>query len=600
MPSEEQQEQQQPQERSSFESWLKELGRRHVFRVLAIYVAVGWGFTEIVQGVVEQVGAPQSISSFVTIAFIVGFPIVVFLAWMFDVDRHGVHRAPTRGKGQLVVSLAVAVLLSASYGIYRYLPRDEQPARYEPPDDIVMAVLPFKNLSAGEEFEYLGQAIAEDLLNGVAVLPEIRVKATFSSFSLAGEEPAAFDEKLGVNRLLDGTFRVQDGNLRLSTRMIDTATGDVVWSRVLTDSISNIFQVQDQVAKDIAAELGVPHPADTRKSSRKVDPRVYELYLQARKGMVNPWMDTEATMQKLRQILELEPNFPEALMFMGFLQTGFAWTMEDRQSPFLQAGEEYTLRALELDPGMSEGYAALALNYALQYRWMEARQMADKAIEVAGSRPLTVVYTFPYNNLGHKSKSQDILLRIFAEDPLNYRAVQNLMAVYVDTGQDDRALQVEKMLIDRGQRYQRHYLIEVYARKGDMDTARQLAGLWGQEHGFDAEEAPKIFAAWINNDGEQFEAATDELVASGKLPMGQAIWNYMAAGTDPDKIFDWAVEAIPNGKFNQITLIVPRAAPYRQDPRWLEIYTELGLVDYWKTVELPDFCATESIAGLCE
>ncbi len=94
------------------------MGRRHVFRVLAIYVAVGWGFTEIVQGVVEQVGAPQAIATFVTIAFIVGFPIVLFLAWMFDVDRHGVHRVPTRGKGQLLVSLAIAILLAASYGIY--------------------------------------------------------------------------------------------------------------------------------------------------------------------------------------------------------------------------------------------------------------------------------------------------------------------------------------------------------------------------------------------------------------------------------------------------------------------------------------------------
>lgn len=576
------------------------MGRRHVFRVLAIYVAVGWGFTEIVQGVVGQVGAPEAISTFVTIAFIVGFPIVLFLAWMFDVDRHGVHRVPTRGKGQLLVSLAVAVMLSASYGIYRYLPRADVAPGYEPLDDIVMAVVPFKNLSAGEGFEYLGEAIAEDLLNGVAVIPEIRVKATFSSFALASKEPAAFVDELGVNRLIEGTYRVQDGNLRLSTRMIDTTSGDLVWTRVLTDSISNIFQIQDQVAKDIAAELGLPHPADARKTSRQVEPRVYELYLQARKGMVNPWLDTEATMQKVRQILELEPNFPEALMYMGYLNTGFSWVMEDRQSPFLQAGEEYTLRALELDPGLAEAYAALALNYALQYRWKEARQMADRAIEVAGPRPLTVIYTFAFNNLGHKSKSQEILLRIFDEDPLNFRAIQNLMTLYADTRQDDRALQVEKMLIDRGQRYQRHRLIEVYARKGDMETARQLAGLWGQEHGFGAEMGPAIFDAWINKNGTVFEAATDEQVASGKLPMGQAIWNYMGAGADADKVFTWAREAIPQGKFNQITLIHEAAAPYRQDPRWLEIYAELGLVDYWMTVELPDFCASESIKGLCE
>lgn len=587
------------QQQSGFTTWAKEMGRRHVFRVLAIYVAVGWGFTEIVQGVVEQIGAPQAIATFVTIAFIVGFPIVLFLAWIFDVDRHGVHRVPTRRKGQLLVTLAVAVLLSASYGIYRYLPRNDDSGGYEPPDNVVMAVLPFKNLSAGDDYEYLGTAIAEDLLDGVAVIPGLRVKATFSSFSLQDQNPAAFADQLGVNRLLDGTFREQDGNLRINARLVDTGTGDVVWTRVLTDSVSNIFQIQDQIAKDLASELGLPHPDFQRDTSRQVDPQVYQLYLQARNGFRNPWLDTENTIGKIQQVLDLEPNFPEALMMMGFLHTGLAWTMEARQSPWIKTGEEYTLRALEIDPDLAEAYAVLALNKALQYRWMEAREYADRAIEVAGPRPLNAVYTFPYNNLGHRSRTIDILLRVFDEDPLNPRATQNLISLYADMGEDEKALQWEQLAIQRGIRYQRHYMIPVYARQGDMETARELASLWGEEHGFGPEMGEHILEAFVNGRSEVFEAATEEKVEAGELPMGQAIWNFMGAGANPDKIFTWAEAAIPQGKFNQITLMAKRAARYRQDLRWLQIYTELGLVDYWKTVELPDFCATESIEGLC-
>ena len=59
-------------------------------------------------------------------------------------------------------------------------------------------------------------------------------------------------------------------------------------------------------------------------------------------------------------------------------------------------------------------------------------------------------------------------------------------------------------------------------------------------------------------------------------------------------------QAIPLGQFNQISLIHQKAARYRQHPRWLEIYTGLGLVEYWQRVELPDFCVTESIRGFCE
>ncbi len=567
--------------------------------MLAIYVAAGWGFTEIVQGVVEQIGGPPAIATFTTIAFIVGFPIVVFLAWVFDVDRHGVHRVPTRRKGQLVVSLSLAVLLSASYAIYRYVPRDDAAPAYQPPDDVVMAVLPFRNLSADDELEFLGTAIAEDLLNGVAVIPDLRIKASFSSFSLVGEEPAVFAEKLGVNHLLDGTYRVQDENLRISARLIDTKTADVVWTRVLTDSLSNILQIEDQIAIDIASALGLPHPASARDTSRQVDPRVYRLYLQAREGMRNPWQDTQNTIAKIRQVLELEPNFPEALMMMGFLDTGRAWVMENRQAPWLKTGEEYALRALEIDPDLSDAYAVLALNYALQYRWVDSRKMADKAIEVAGARPLNVMYTFAYNNLGHKSRTIEIMLRVFDEDPLNPGATQNLIGMFGQEGDDERALQWEQLAVESGFRYQRDYLIGAYARKGDMETARQIAGLWVQEHGFEPEVGEYALEAFITGRSEEFERVTDELLAAGGIPLGQAIWNYTAAGAPAEKVFDLVEEAIPQGKFNQISLIDPQAAAYRQDPRFVGIYTDLGLVDYWLSVELPDFCDTERITGLC-
>ena len=575
------------------------MSRRRVFRVLAIYVAVGWGFTEIVQGVVTQVNGPPAIATFVTIAFIVGFPIILFLAWIFDVDRRGAHRVPTRGRGQLVLSLSVAVLLSASYGIFRYLPRGEQLQELAPAESFVMAVLPFRNLSAGQGYDYLGQAIAEDLLNGIAVIPELKVKATVSSFQLQGEHPAVFAEQLGVNRLLDGTFREQDGNLRIAARMIDTANGDVVWSRVLTDSLANIFQIQDQIARDVASELGLHHPESRRIASRKVDPAVYQLYLQAREGFVNPWLDTENTMVKIRQVLDLSPNFPEALMMMGFLNTGLAWIQEDRKSPFLQQGEEYSLRALEVDPDLSEASAVLALNYALQYRWVESRKMADKAIETAGARPLNVLYTFAYNNLGHGTISRDILLQVYDEDPLNFRAIQNLLNVYMDLGDFDRALQIEQILVQRGQRYQRHYLVEAYANKGDLTTARQLASLWAEEHGFRLDVGEDSMEALLGKRSERFEKATDELYETGELPMGQAIWNYVAAGAPADKVFRLVQAAIPQGSFNPISLMHRLAAPYRQDSRWLAVYQELGLVAYWKSVELPDFCASESIDGLC-
>jgi TolB-like protein len=593
------------EQQSGATSWFKEMSRRNVFRVLAIYVAAGWGFTEIVQGVVGQVGAPEAIATFVTIAFIVGFPVALFLAWVFDVDRHGVHRVPTRGKGQLLVSLTIAGALAASYGIYRYLPRGETPAPgIESPEEVVLAVLPFRNLSASDEFDFLGTAIAEDLLNGAAAIPDLRVKASFSSFALAESDPDAglerFATELGVNRLLDGTFREDGGTLRVSARMMDPETGDVVWTRVLTDSISNIFQIEEQIAIDLASELGLLHPASNRTTSRKIDPQLFQRYLQARQSMVNPWQDTETTMAQLQGILDLEPNFPEALAWYGVLNTGLAWTMEKRKAPFVKVGEAQIVKALELDPDLSEAYANLALNMALQYRWKEARQYADQALEVAGSRPLNILYTFSFNNLGHFDKTRAILERAFEQDPLNPQITRNLMSEYANDGEYEKALQWEQVILQRGDRYQRQYLIEAYAEKGEVDTAREIAELWASSMGLPPGGAQAYLDARLTGRSEEFEKITDGALAAGVLPLGQAIWNYMAAGTPEDKVFDLVEEAIPQGQFNQISLIHPRAGRYRQHPRWLEIYTDLGLVDYWLTVELPEFCKNESVPGLCE
>ncbi len=154
--------------------------------------------------------------------------------------------------------------------------------------------------------------------------------------------------------------------------------------------------------------------------------------------------------------------------------------------------------------------------------------------------------------------------------------------------------------MELGMRYQREYLILVYARQGDTETALELARLWAANHGMPEVEAPNILKAMVGGRNEMYEQATDGALASGQLPLGQAIWNYVASGAEEDKVFALVSEAMQAGKLNQIALFFPPAARYRQDPRFLELTKELGLIEYWQSVELPDFCAEEIITGLCE
>ena len=489
----------------------------------------------------------------------------------------------------LVASIAAVVLISTSYVMFRFSGLDSVTSS-EPDEAVGMAILPFRSLNSGDENDYMGKAIAEDLLDGIAVIPGVHVKATFSSFALHDASPQKIQELLGVTRLLDGTYRMVEGSIRISVRMIDTSNGDLVWNSVTTDSLANIFEMQNSIARNIAAELGLEHPDAAQDAARRVDPVAYHQYVLAREGMVDPWRDTEKTVARIMRVLEIEPDFPEALAMLGLLNTGRAWILEDRQSPFLKTGEEYSLRALEGDPDLAEAWAVLGLSQALQYRWAEARESIDKAIQIRGERPLNVVYTLTYNNLGHVDRTRSILERIFEQDPLNPRIVQNLIYEYANIGEDRKALDVERLAIERGIPYQEDVMAQVYARQGNMVKATQLMESWTEMHGLPRSIAPNVVGALLTGRDETYEQVIDAALASGQLPLGQAIFDYIVAGADEEKVFDAAFRAMESGNLNQIAFFIPQAGRYRRSPRFLELMGKLGLLDYWQSVELPYFC----------
>jgi len=418
----------------------------------------------------------------------------------------------------------------------------------------------------------------------------MRVKAPFSSFALAGESPQKVRDVLGVTRILDGTYRNIEGSIRISVRMIDPASDELLWTSVETDALGNIYELQERIAHNIAGRLGLEYPVDPHRVTRRVDPEAYRLYIGAREGMVDPWRDTEKTVEKIMQVLKIEPEFPEALAMLGLLNTGRAWILEDRESPFLKTGEEYSRRALERDPDLAEAWAVLALNQALHYQWTDARKSADKAVAIRGNQPLNVVYTLAYNNLGHMDKSRAILEQIFEQDPLNPQIIGKLMYKYATADEDEKALQMEKLAVERGIPYQEDVMAPVYARRGDTDKAQQLLEGWTEMLGLPKAVAPAILEALLTGRSMSYEQMIDTALAAGQLPLGQAVFDYITAGADEDKVFDVAFRAMQSGKLNQIAFFTPEAPRYRRDPRFLELMGKLGLADYWRDVEPPYFC----------
>lgn len=221
-------------------SLIAELQRRRVFRALVGYGIAAFAVLQIIEPVMHGLHWPDEVLSYVVVALAVGFPVVVSLAWIFDVNAGRIERtepAPASGPrgvrlGLLLVGIGV---LAAAPGVVWYFvvrghtrPVSSSTAAATPS----IAVLPFVNLSSDKEQEYFSDGIAEDILNALAQVDGLKVIGRTSSFSFKGknEDLRTIGEKLGVSTVLEGSVRKARSRVRVTAQLIEAAGGSHLWS----------------------------------------------------------------------------------------------------------------------------------------------------------------------------------------------------------------------------------------------------------------------------------------------------------------------------------------------------------------------------------
>jgi adenylate cyclase len=192
-----------------------------------------------------------------------------------------------------------------------------------------IAVLPFTNLSSDQENEYFGDGLAEEILNALSHIPDLHVAARSSSFSLKnkGVSVSKIAERLRVATVLEGSVRRAADRLRITVQLIDAKTGYHLWSERYDRRLSDIFEIQDEIAGAIAQRLKVTLGSIDTRPTANVE--AYELYLRGR----YEWHQRSPTamraaMKNFEQSLKLDPNNP--LAFAGLadcyaLLSHFGW-----------------------------------------------------------------------------------------------------------------------------------------------------------------------------------------------------------------------------------------------------------------------------------
>jgi len=324
-------------------SLLGDLRRRHVFRVVALYIVGAWLLLQFADVTFPGLGIPETAIRFVIIGVIVGFPIALVFGWMYEITPQGIVRtAPLsetdqgpdlslRGTDYVILGALVLVAVSITYGLIVKLSNvaEIEPARVERmafplPDKPSIAVLPFDNMTGDPEQEYFVDGMTEDLITDLSKISGLFVIARNSVFTYKNQPVlvSKVAEELGVRFVLEGSVRRAGNTVRINAQLIDALTGGHVWAERYDDVADDIFELQDRVIEKIVSAL-------------------------------------ELNLTQSEQAVSRETTNPEA--HDAFLR-GWAHYRRNAPEAFAQA-IPYFERAIEFDPDYSLAYAALATVY---------------------------------------------------------------------------------------------------------------------------------------------------------------------------------------------------------------------------------------------
>ena len=441
-------------------NFLAELRKRNVFRVLAAYLVGAWVAMQVVGLVAEASGLPAWADTLVLMILVAGLPVVGIAAWALELTPDGVKKSGTQtelaprpiGPVDYVLIAAVVVVL----GLFAWQMvagpsgGERSMAAGDQIEGTSIAVMPFVAMSGDEEDAYLGDGLAEELLNVLAQFPDLMVAGRTSSFSFRDSNDGiqAIGEALGVSHVLEGSVRRAGEQLRITAQLIRSSDGFHVWSGTYDRPFADVLAVQDDIVRQIAqvltVRLGVG--AAAHGASQATVPAAYGQYLQGRYLFAERHVDENrsAAISAFQTAVDIDSDFAEGWAALGRAISYSAPPNFDEAEAWSARGERAARRALGLDPDSAEAHVALsyhALNDARD--WTASAEHVERALARAPNAAFVhYAAAFHYEYMGEVDRAASANRRAIALDPLNLTIRVNAAEAFVRMRQFDEARRV--------------------------------------------------------------------------------------------------------------------------------------------------------------
>jgi TolB-like protein/Flp pilus assembly protein TadD len=569
-------------------NFFSELKRRNVYKVAIAYIVGGWALSQGVAQVFPVFDVPIWAIRLLVLLIILGLPVALALAWMFEITPEGIKRTedvdPTKPHtihGAWIYIAIVGLVVSVSLF---YLGRYSATLRQTPAPKKSVAVLPLLNESGDPKDEYFSDGLSEELIAALGHISGLKVIGRSSSFRFKDrkEEPKVIGERLGVRTLLEGTVRKQGDRVRVVAALVNSADGITLWTRTFDRELKDIFALQEEIATAVADSLKITLLGGDTRSVQGAMPssvEAHNAYLQGHFHFLRRNIeDYRKAITYFDDAIRLDPNYA-----LAYAERAEAWTLlgdlaGERPITYPKALSD-ARKAVAIAPSLAEAHAALGwVQFFTEWKFPEGLRELERAKELSPANPTAndllarvIVY------VGRTEDAERQVRYAVEIDPLSVSAQFNLARVLFNVGKLDESEAAGRKVVElqptasSSHRFQ----VLVAVQRGDGQAALREAKL-------EPDDAFHLFeltlAYWLLGNRTEADAALADLIAKAHQRLAYQIAEVYAVRGEADKAFEWLQTAFDQHDGGTLSLLVdPLLRNLHGDPRYKDLLVKLGM-----------------------
>jgi TolB-like protein len=605
-------------------SLYNELKHRNVFRVALGYIVSCWLLAQVADLVLENIGAPDWVMQTILLVLTLGFPVVVFFSWAYEVTPEGIKRESEIDRSQSITHVtsrkldrAIIAVLIIALGYFAWesrfsrpkigaeqalpaadaIPQQAAPQATAEPAPVTskksIAVLPFDNRSRNADDEYFTEGIHDDLLTNLARIGSLKVisRTSVNRYKKTDRSIPEIAAELGVATIMEGAVQRSGSMVHINVQLIDAKTDEHLWAEIYDRELTaeNLFAIQGEIASSIASALQATLARDDEQRLNTIPTdnlEALEAYFTGKQLADERGREAiESAIGEFERAISLDPEF--ALAHAGL---GYAWLLMPEYSATVDpklsrdSSKAAIARALELDPELPSGLAFMGWSkMAHEYDWIAAEQLLRRALELQANNSGALHWlSHVLSWQGHHAEAIAVARQAVEVDPYSPLMTMNLAYILMDDGRFAETAKYRERTLelrpDYTELWRNTWL--TLMRAGEFDNATEALVNWAAGTGRDVDKARQLgrILEQSQSTGNMAQFPQDLLanLGIGNENLGQVY----AAGGDADSAIAEIKIALDERAGSRSVLsmkINPLYDFFRDDPRFIEMLKETNL-----------------------